>query len=185
MAETPGTSNDTLRALVLMAVVFVAVALVPRLMPARQLPIVGHDAPDFALAIVANGPSVDGEAKTLLGPRDLRGRAVLIDFWATWCGPCRKEAPIVEAIARQWRDRGVTVLGVDTDAPGQGDPRAFAAQYGLSYPIVRDALGETMHKYGVEYLPTLVVISRTGRVIGSRTGETAATELEGLLRQAL
>ena len=115
---------------------------------------------------------------------ELRGHAVLLDFWATWCEPCRLEAPIVEQLSRRWRDRGVVVVGVDTDTPDQGDPARFAAAHGLTYPMVKDD-GRASRAYGVDALPTLVVVSRMGKIVAVRAGVTDDAELDRLVRQAL
>ncbi len=159
-------------------------ALLPRVLQPLRPAGVGRDAPDWMLPLVANGSSsVEANAKMRLG--DLRGQAVLLDFWATWCEPCRIQAPIVDQVARRWRDRGLVVVGVDTDGPEQGNPEAFAASRGLTYPIVQDRGGAAARAYGVDALPTLVVISRSGKVVAVRTGVTDGGELERLVRQAL
>lgn len=170
---------QTLGALALVVSLIGGFAVLPRL---TQRP--ATDAPDFALEVVANGGQLPGD-QTRVHLGDLRGSAVLLDFWATWCGPCRAEAPIVDRVARRWRDKGVMVVGVNEDAPDQGDPRAFARDEGLSYPIVRDPGSQTMRKYDADSLPTLVVVSRAGKVTAVRTGITEDAELERLIRQAL
>jgi thiol-disulfide isomerase/thioredoxin len=181
-AHSPGT---TLRALALAGLLIAGFALLPRLFTrGAGGNTVGREAPDFALPIVANATAVAANAP-LLRLSDLRGRAVLLDFWATWCGPCRAEAPIVDRVSRRWRDRGVVVVGVDTDTPDQGDPRAFAMTHGLTYPIVQDSSGGTSHSYDVDSLPTLVVVSPAGKVVAVRTGVTDDSELERLIRLAL
>lgn len=109
----------------------------------------------------------------------------LVDFWATWCQPCRAEAPIVDRVSQRWRDRGVVVVGVNTDAPDQGDPREFALAHGLTYPIVHDGAGLASRVYEVDSLPTLVVVSPSGKITAVRTGITDDAELEKLIRQAL
>jgi thiol-disulfide isomerase/thioredoxin len=116
---------------------------------------------------------------------DYKGKVVLLDFWATWCGPCRAEAPIVDQVSRRWRDKGVVVVGVNTDLPDQGDPKAFAMAHNLTYPIVHDTEGQAQRAFAVDSLPTLVVVSRTGKITAVRTGMTDDAELERLIRQAL
>jgi cytochrome c biogenesis protein CcmG/thiol:disulfide interchange protein DsbE len=176
---------QTLGALALVVVLVGGFAAVPRVIAwlqrgNGQLP----EAPDFTLPIVANGAQLPGDqSRVHLG--DLRGSVVLLDFWATWCPPCRAEAPIVDRVARRWRDRGVMVVGVNEDRRDEGDPRAFALNEGLSYPIAIDPGGQTMHRYGADGLPTLVIVSRTGKVTAVQTGITEDAELERLIRQAL
>jgi cytochrome c biogenesis protein CcmG/thiol:disulfide interchange protein DsbE len=169
----------TLGAVALLGVLLAGFAFLPRLFPEQTGALLDHDAPDFRLEVVANGKP------GALGVSDLRGSVVVLDFWATWCGPCRAETPILDALSRRWRDRGVTIVGVDTDTPDQGDPRAFAQAEGLSYPIVHDETGAVSRRYGVEGLPTLVVISPAGKVVAVRTGLTDDEELERLVRKAL
>jgi cytochrome c biogenesis protein CcmG/thiol:disulfide interchange protein DsbE len=183
-ADAPRSIRTTLGALGLVLVLLVGLVLLPRVIALRQPVSVGRDGPDFSLALVANGAPLGGDGGALTMAQ-LRGHAVLLDFWATWCPPCRVEAPIVDQIARRWRDRGVVVVGVDTDTPDQGDPRAFALSHGLTYPIVHDVMGVASRLYEIENLPTLVVVSRTGKIVGVRTGITDETEIERLLQRAL
>jgi thiol-disulfide isomerase/thioredoxin len=183
-ASPPRSRTSQVGALGLLAILLLGFALLPRIALIHNSSMVGRAGPDFSLAVVANGASLGGDGNAI-SVSQLRGRAVLLDFWATWCPPCRVEAPIVDQIWRRWRDRGVVVVGVDTDAPDQGDPRAFAQSEGLSYPIVRDLQGEASRLYEVANLPTLVVLSRSGRVVAVRVGITDDAEIERLLRRAL
>lgn len=173
------STTQTLGVLALVVGLVGGFALLPRVL--HRTPV---DAPDFALQVVANGSQLPGD-QTQVHLGDLRGNAVLLDFWATWCQPCRMEAPIVDRVAHRWRDKGVTVVGVNEDKPDEGDPRAFARDEGLSYPIAIDPGGETMRKYDADSLPTLVVVSKTGKVSAIRTGITEDAELERLIRQAM
>ena len=175
-SESPRT---TLGILGLVLGLLAAFALLPRVFH-HEL----GQAPDFSLQVVANGSALPGDQSTV-HLSELRGNAVLLDFWATWCGPCRAEAPIVDRVARRWRDKGVVVVGVNEDTEDQGDPKAFALEEGLSYPIVRDLTGAAMRKFDADSLPTLVVVSRTGKVTAVRAGITEDAELERLIRQAL
>jgi len=183
-SREPRETRTTLGALALVVVLVAGFALLPRAIGRREDGIVGRQAPEFVLSLVANGEALGGDGARL-AMSALRGRAVVLDFWATWCPPCRAEAPIVDELSRRWRDRDVVVVGVDTDTVGQGDPGEFARRHHLSYPIVHDVLGEASRSYGIENLPTVVVVSRTGRIVSVRTGMTDATELDRLIRRAL
>jgi cytochrome c biogenesis protein CcmG/thiol:disulfide interchange protein DsbE len=178
------TTQTTLATLGAVLFFLAGLAILPRVLSFHQGSLVGRDVPEFSLSLVANGASLggDGSAVTMA---QLRGRAVLLDFWATWCPPCRAEAPIVDKISRRWSDRGVVVVGVDTDTAEQGDPREFALAHGLTYPIVRDLSGAASRSYEIESIPTLVVVSRTGKVVAVRTGITDDSEIERLLQRAL
>jgi thiol-disulfide isomerase/thioredoxin len=182
-AQSP---KSTLGVLGLVLVLLGGFALLPRVFH-REI----HDAPDFSLNVVANGSGLaTGASQTDAAPTtfklsELHGNAVLLDFWATWCQPCRAEAPIVDRVWRRWRDKGVVVVGVNEDKPDEGDPVAFAQSAGLTYPIVRDPSGAAMRSFEADSLPTLVVVSRTGKVTAVRTGITSDSELERLVRQAL
>ena len=184
MDEPPRRGTDqspksTLGVLGLVLILLGGFALLPRVFHHEI-----HDAPDFALDVVANGGALDSSPSSLK-LSELRGHAVLLDFWATWCQPCRAEAPIVDRVWRRWRDQGVVVVGVNEDKPDEGDPVAFAHSAGLTYPIVRDPSGAAMRSFEADSLPTLVVVSRTGKVTAVRAGITSDSELERLVRQAM
>jgi|SRR5580692_8886925 thiol-disulfide isomerase/thioredoxin len=187
MNGDPRSTQTTLGALGLVLLLLGGFALLPRIFTPKQPGAVGHEAPDFTLEVVANSGALgEGLAgKKTLSLSDLRGSAVLLDFWATWCQPCRAEAPIVDQVSRRWRDKGVVVVGVNTDAADQGDPHDFALTHGLTYPIVHDEAGAASRVYDVDSLPTLVVVSRTGKITAVRTGVTEDAELDRLIRKAL
>ena len=103
----------------------------------------GQVAPDFSLSTVGGGT---------LSSSELRGTAVVINFWASWCDPCNQEAPDLEATWKQYRAKGVRVVGVDyEDQPG--DAQAFMSKYGISYPSVVDRGGELATAFGVRGVP--------------------------------
>jgi cytochrome c biogenesis protein CcmG/thiol:disulfide interchange protein DsbE len=175
---------DGLVTALIVATLVAGLALVPRMFvgsfAATEGPLVGKPAPAFSLPVVVN--ATPGQSSIALA--DLKGSAVILDFWATFCGPCKAEAPIVNSVANRFRDRGLTVIGIDTSEPaGLGGP--WARAHHLDYTIAYDSGSEAASDYGVTALPTLVVISRTGQVIAVREGVTDADELESLVKKAL
>ena len=180
--------RSTLGAVGLIIALLAGFALLPRVVRRSIGTSVGRPAPDFTLALVANGSALGDtadEPPTSLKLSALHGHPVLLDFWATWCEPCRLQAPIINQLARRWRDSGVVVVGIDTDTADQGDPKVFAQAHGLSYPIVHDSVGIAARAYEVDEMPTLVLVSRLGKIVAVRTGLTDEAELERLVRQAL
>jgi len=171
----------TILALLVLSLLF-GFAILPRLFAGTQGELVGKAAPAFTLPVVLNG---DADAKTL-SLADYKGSAVVLDFWASWCGPCQLEAPVVNKLAQRFRDRGLVVLGVDTNEPNGRTPgHAWAQQHGLSYPIVFDEGNEAAERYNVTSMPTLVVISRSGKITAVREGLTSDAELESLVENVL
>jgi len=182
-ATPPRLDRKSPSELLLVAALATLLIATPWLLRLRGSPLVGRPAPDLNFLVLANGGALSDEG--LLSIQALRGRPVLLDFWATWCDPCRREAPIVDAAARKWGNRGLVVLGVSTDAPTQADPGEFARRQGLSYPIVRDPSGRASGAYAVDALPTLVLVSRSGTIVAVRTGVTDGDELDRLIREVL
>ncbi len=155
-----------------------ALAVLPRF-GARSHRSVGALAPEFSLPVIENG---DPGARMALA--DLRGEAVLIDFWASWCGPCTMQAPIVDRIGKRYASRGLHVLGVNVDDT-EDVARAHARKMGVSYPILLDATSEVQRKFGVNRLPSLVVVDRAGKVTAFTTGVVDEDALDRLVREAL
>jgi cytochrome c biogenesis protein CcmG, thiol:disulfide interchange protein DsbE len=100
---------------------------------------------------------------------DQRGNVVVLNFWASWCVPCRKESPLLERWHARISRRGGTVLGVDV-LDVSSDARRFAREFGLSYPMLRDKDGDTLDAFGVIAYPETFVIDRSGRIAASRRG---------------
>jgi cytochrome c biogenesis protein CcmG, thiol:disulfide interchange protein DsbE len=142
------------------------------------------DAPAFELEVLERGrvpsplaPLVDraaGDGRIALG--ELRGTPVVLNLWASWCDPCRVEAPVLE---RGWRDagrQGVLFLGLDMqDAPD--DAREFLREFSVSYPNVREAGRETARAYGATGLPETYFISAEGRIVGHVIGALSTAQL--------
>jgi cytochrome c biogenesis protein CcmG, thiol:disulfide interchange protein DsbE len=94
----------------------------------------------------------------------LRGKAVVLNFWASWCGPCRDELPILEDAWQRWRDRDVVFVGVNI-RDFRGDARAFIRRYEVTYPNVYDGKGSTVGRYGATGVPETFFVDTRGRVV--------------------
>lgn len=106
-------------------------------------------------------PQLEGGGEGSLA--DYRGSWVLVNFWASWCEPCRGEAPALEQFQRQHQGDDFTVLGIDT-RDLSGDGRAFVEKYGLSYPQLRDGDGSVSHDFGTTGVPENFLIDPRGKV---------------------
>lgn len=116
-------------------------------------------APAFTL------PRLDREGDLSLA--SLRGKAVVINFWASWCAPCKEEAPILERTWREHREQGLVVVGIDYN-DFDGDARRFARKVGWTFPLVRDRKGNVLARYGGTGVPETYVVDRRGRLVGDR-----------------
>jgi cytochrome c biogenesis protein CcmG, thiol:disulfide interchange protein DsbE len=104
---------------------------------------------------------------------DYRGRVVVLNFWASWCEPCREESPLLQRWHERIEGRGATVLGVDAfDEIGRA--RAFVEEYGLTYPMLRDGEGSTRESFGILGFPETFVIDREGRIAAVERGPVDA-----------
>jgi cytochrome c biogenesis protein CcmG/thiol:disulfide interchange protein DsbE len=116
---------------------------------------------------------------------DLRGKAVVVNFWASWCAPCKDEAGTLEDAWQRWRDRDVVVVGVDLQ-DFSTDARRFVDRYDVSYPILRDKRNWTWGRYGLSGLPETWFVDRGGRLVGEHVeGPVSAEELDRNIRIAL
>ena len=105
------------------------------------------------------------DGKGTLDLASLRGKGVVINFAASWCAPCKREAPALEAASREYRDEGLVVVGVFWhDAAGES--RRFARRFGLTYPLVRDRTGSVGDDYGLTGVPETFFVDRRGRLVG-------------------
>jgi thiol-disulfide isomerase/thioredoxin len=98
----------------------------------------------------------------------LRGKPVLLDFWATWCGYCREELPAIEMLHRGLKDKGLMVFGIDAEDPQL--PREYLAKYGYTLPSLVDRKQEAVRLYRLEGWPTTVLIDREGNVAYYESG---------------
>ena len=123
---------------------------------------------------------LDGQAH---GLSDYRGKVVLINFWATWCIPCRAEIPDLEHEARTQSPQRVVILGIDYKEP-QAPVQSFLNDIGAHYPVLLDSDGKAYDAYGVSALPQTFIVDGNGGVVVSRTGIATRDQIEKELRDA-
>jgi cytochrome c biogenesis protein CcmG/thiol:disulfide interchange protein DsbE len=164
-------------------------AWLPRLFRGFDHGMVDKPAPDFDLPVLSQGAvmktSPQGDAKRF-ALKDLRGKAVVLDFWATWCGPCQAELPIIDGVARRMANKDVVIIGVNQDDQQEAADQWIAdRRTPMAFPMIYDDTNVGSRMFDVHNLPTLVVVSKTGKIVGFRVGVTEAAELERLIEKAL
>ena len=116
---------------------------------------------------------------------DLDGKVALINFWATWCGPCKIEMPWFVEFQRKYKDRGFTVLAISLDEGGWDPVRAFAEKMEFNFPVVLGGDPVSEDFGGIYVLPTTLIVDRSGRIVETHTGlvpkSTYEQEIENLL----
>lgn len=151
-------------------------------------PLDGKPAPDFALS------DLKGNKVTLTS---YRGRPVMINFWATWCGPCRIETPWIVELRNKYAAQGFEVLGVDTEgddlrkndkagwAKAAAEVNKFVAQEDVSYPMLLDGDSISREYGGLDDLPASFFVDRKGVIVASQVGLTSEQDIESKIRKAL
>lgn len=139
----------------------------------------GKAAPAFTLA------TTDGKKVSL---SDYKGRPVIVNFWATWCGPCKLEMPWFEEFSKKYAGQGLVVLGLDQDPDMAPSAVAqMAKRIGVSYPVLMPDKDEQVSRAygGVDYLPETFYVDRTGKVLNISAGAPSKDQMEHLIQVAL
>lgn len=125
-------------------------------------------------------PDLDGRRWSL---EEHRGRVVLINFWATWCPPCRAETPVLIGLAKKFEAVGLDVAGVALDQDGEGLIRQFVDEFGVPYPVLIPAPGSALSR--IEPVPTTVLVDRRGRLAKKYVGAVSKAVIERDVRRLL
>lgn len=135
--------------------------------------------PDFTLM------NLEGKQISLA---EFKGKVILLNFWATWCIPCREEMPAMEELWKKFREKGFVIIAVSSDRGNKKGVKSFIDELGVTFPILLDPKGEIRNTYEVLGLPMSYIIGRdgkiVGKIIGARdwTGKKADTVIEYLLQ---
>ncbi len=134
----------------------------------------GRPASDFSIQLFSGGTFSLAEQ---------RGKVVLVNFWASWCPPCREEAPVLERAWRAYKDKGVVLVGVDV-WDTEADARAFMKEFGITYPNGPDPNGEIAIEYGLTGVPETWFIDREGRLVRRWTGALTDRQISTFIEEA-
>ncbi len=133
-------------------------------------------APDFSL------PTTDGK---ILKLSDLKGKVVILDFWATWCPPCRKGIPDLIDLEKEFGDKGLEVVGISVDQDTKDEVVPFMKQIGINYPVVYGNVGVYQAYGGIEAIPTSFVIDKEGKIVASYQGLRSKSVYENHIKKLL
>ncbi|MCA0982972.1 thiol-disulfide oxidoreductase ResA [Halobacillus yeomjeoni] len=135
----------------------------------------GEQAPNFQLERFGS----EGETITL---SDLEGKGVMLNFWATYCEPCKDEMPYMEELYPKYKEKGVEILAVNLDSTDLVVKR-FMDTYDISFPVLRDKNGQVMDLYNIGPIPSTLFISPEGEIVEQVTGALTLSKLEGHLKE--
>ena len=147
--------------------------LVWRLTHQSHPPKIGGPAPGFTLRRIGSPGKLDLAS--------LRGKPVVLNFWASWCVPCKGEAKMLERAWRQYRRQGVVFLGIDYHDV-TSDARTFLSHHGVTYPTVQDGSGAVADRYGVSAVPETYFVDRRGRLVGAHIVGTVVDQADAFWR---
>lgn len=181
--EPPSSSSSRAGTIVAVVLVALGLAVVAAMIGWRLGGAVGDTTPDSEVSralLSLRLPTLEGNK---MGPRDLEGKVVIMDFWATWCGPCHVQAKILEPLHAEFGD-SVEFLAVNV-GEDSATVESFVEDRPFPYPVLLDVDGRASARAEVYGLPTLVVIDRSGQIVFRSTGVASARRLREVLEEAL
>lgn len=169
-----GKSRKKIQIIILLVIVMLGgYAIASNVMGSNGKPEIGKKAPNFNLL------GLDGNVHKL---DDFKGKALVINFWGTWCKPCVKEMPALQAQSEKWKDKGVVVIGINA-----GEDRMsvenFVKQVDVSFPVFLDPNKEAVQNYGISPLPITFFVSADGIVNNIHTGQLDLSTLDTQIEQ--
>jgi peroxiredoxin len=163
----------TILVLILTSVLLIVGCSPPTPSPAPQA---GKPAPDFQL------PNLEGQAISL---SDFRGKPVFLNFWATWCGPCRHEMPFIQEIFEEWSDQGLVILAIDIGENPE-TVKDFMQSHNFSFPVLLDINKDVALEYNIRGIPTTFLIDKDGVIQAMKVGAfSSEAEIEKSLSKIM
>jgi thiol-disulfide isomerase/thioredoxin len=144
-------------------------------------PLIGGPAPDLTLPVAAGGAAQDSGQVHLA---DLRGQVVLLEFWASWCGACRRATPILNDLKEELAGRGIVFYAVNVEPIDRQRVQAAHAAFGAEFPTLHDPSGMVQRRYAIQMLPTVVVVGGDGVVRWASAGIPSKIRLRHALLEA-
>ena len=169
---------------ILLNLALLAVLITQLMTPASHPPsdsLIGQHAPDFSLGALS-----PQQGQKTLSLADFHGKAIVLNFWASWCSPCKEEMPLLENSWKQMQiqNKNVVFLGIDFEEQAS-DGMHFLQIYNITYPAVEDASGSAANKYDIVSLPDTIFINRAGTVVSKAAQQLTAQSLANGLQAIL
>jgi thiol-disulfide isomerase/thioredoxin len=160
----------------------VFVALYAWMTRGNASPLIGQQAPDLSMAVAA-GAEPNGPSKVTLS--EMSGGVVVLDFWASWCGACKRTTPILNELRQEFAERGVAFYAVNVEPIDRQSLQAAHAAFGTEFPSLHDRTGTVQRRYAIKMLPTVIVVGPDGTVQWASTGVPSKIRLRGAISEAL